>query len=243
MNSNEEYYLIIQKIVENYIKDRNIHNFSSSIKSIVKQFGYVHINEASSHELFNCLSEKLGRVIHWDNIQICKKGAYAAYRSSEILPHTDTADAHIMGWWCKTQDKIDGASILIDTDKLISSFSNAELDILKKIKLKYKDELHRTKDQFLKFDELPLIYERWGALKLNYAPWVELIAQNNIEEEVIYKFNKELENICKYNSIQIRLEEGHFLFIDNGRFLHSRKQITSDSHRCLKRVWIHTGIN
>jgi hypothetical protein len=240
MINKNDYYFKIEQLVNKYIEDRNLNSFSNSILMMIKDYGYVHVPKSSSYELFYFLSKEIGNIIHSDDIKVHKDGAYAAYRSTEVLPHTDTADAHIMGWWCQAQDDIDGTSLIIDTNKLLSAFTRDEQAILKVIKLRYSSENHRTQDQFLKFDEVPLLYEKWGSPKVNYAPWMELVAENSEQEKVISKFNLEMKRICIENITAIRLEEGDFLFIDNGRFLHSRKEVGIDSKRCLRRVWIKT---
>lgn len=241
MPINTKHGFEINKTVDRYLENRNIELFSISIFDILKKYGYVFINQPSSYELFCQIGNTLGTVIHSDDIKVQKNGDYAAYRSSEIFPHTDTADAHIMGWWCEKQDRNDGTSILIDTHNLFLTFEDNEINVLKNTKLFYPSENHRTKDSFLKFDEVPLVYDRWGQLKLNYAPWLDLVPSTDIEKIIIEKFKINLQKAIEKDAVKIRLKERQLLFIDNGRFLHSRKNIDENSKRCLKRLWIKTG--
>ncbi len=229
-----------EEAISKYIYSRDITEFSFQILNLIKKHGYVHINQSAPTELFSFISDLLGKVIHKDQIKIRSEGLFAAYRPEEVFPHTDTSDAHVMGWWCLNQDLVDGSSVLIDSKNVLEKFSSDEIQVLKSLKPRYCSDIDKTKDNFTKFDEVSLVYERWGQLKINYAPWLEFELKIEEHKRIMTKFYNELELVTKKEKIEIRLNPGEMLFIDNGRLLHSRRALPQHSKRCLNRTWIMT---
>ncbi|MFT6632876.1 MAG: hypothetical protein ACJAS4_002844 [Bacteriovoracaceae bacterium] len=226
--------------IETFRKDKNIDFLKQSIFHELKEKGFVHPDAPCSRVLYAEIGKRLGNVIMENDIEIKPNGSFAAFRPQKVIPHTDSADAHIIGWHCIEQDSMSGASKVTDIGILNDYFNKEELAFLKKYKAPLQDKKDRTSKNIQGLSDSPLVIERWGTLKVNYAPWLSFGHTDPSKHEVLKKFQYYIKNRIKYNTTSILLKKGEVMFIDNGQVLHSRDAIHTNSKRCLRRLWIKT---
>jgi hypothetical protein len=230
----------METVIETFRNDKDLCKLSKSILVKIKEDGFVIINKNCSILLYNELAKKLGNIIMENDIKVTPSGKFAAFRSAEVLPHTDSVDAHIIGWFCIEQDKRSGESQVTNIGDIKTSFSIEEIDFLKSYKSPLISECHKTSGKIKGLNDSPLIITRWDSLKVNYAPWLKFSHDDKEKNKILIKFKSYMDDRIKNHTQSFLLKQNEIMFIDNGQVLHSRKSIETNSKRCLRRLWIKT---
>jgi alpha-ketoglutarate-dependent taurine dioxygenase len=70
------------------------------------------------------------------------------------------------------------------------------------------------------------------------SPWLRAVGNDPSQQRALDELKASLQQRAASHLIKIRLRRGDLLIIDNGRILHGRGELRSDSKRELLRAWI-----
>lgn len=218
--------------------DSLINELSIAAGDSLDRLGYAHITEQLSVEVFEAVSGRLGPIAMRTDLTITPGRSSIVYKPDAIAFHQDNPGMKIIGWHCVQQDDLDGSARLIDTSNVIDHFTPEELDIMSGISIRCPDSdphRHNPDKGLIAYFLWPMLTKSSDRHLVYYVPWLMLDSYTPAQQEVIEKFD---EYILSTEVINIRLNEGETLFIDNNRMLHGRDAIHVGSKRFLKRVWI-----
>ncbi len=219
---------------------KDIEQLKEDLLTEIKEKGYAHLNTLCTPRLYGELSKCMGEIIMVSDIEIKPNGRFAAFRSEKVLPHTDSADANIIGWYCVKQDNHTGASKITNIGNLEEHFSSHEIEFLMNYKASFLDDKDKTSSKIKGLSDSPLIYQHKESLKVNYAPWLDFTHKDQDFSRILNKFKSYIEDRIMNHTVSIRLKKNEIMFIDNGQVLHSREEISPCSERQLRRLWIKT---
>ncbi len=175
------------------------------------------------------LIHKLGFIIMENDVSIDKQSRSLVRSSKPLPPHTDHHLAHYILWHCHRQDSEGGFSIVVDGLQIYQEMNEVEKELLKGIDLMehcvFKDDLQHH----------PMIQESEIGLRIYYSFWM---ADDNLSREQKEAFEAFNNRVRDAEPIKFRLKPEECLIIDNGRILHGRSSLSTDSKRLLKRYWI-----
>jgi hypothetical protein len=183
---------------------------------------------------FVALGRYLGEIVDDTPVRIVPgKRTYLA-RPDPIPFHTDHPKADLIAWRCESQDARDGASLLVDSHRVIEALGAQDLAGLEVLRLpamvRLGDEATPT----------PILSREGAAQRVFYVPWLEPIGRPIEAHDALVAFRDALAREQE-NCIRVRLEPGQVLIVENHRMLHGRGQLLPDSTRKLRRLWINTG--
>ncbi len=175
------------------------------------------------------LIHRLGFIIMENDVSIDKQSRSLVRSSKPLPPHTDHHLAHYILWHCHRQDSEGGFSIVVDGLQIYQEMNEVEKELLKGIDLMehcvFKDDLQHH----------PMIQESEIGLRIYYSFWM---ADDNLSREQKEAFEAFNNRVRDAEPIKFRLKPEECLIIDNGRILHGRSSLSTDSKRLLKRYWI-----
>ena len=207
-------------------------------RTALERDGFAHIPSTISLEGFEALSSKLGSIVMRTDLAITPGRTSIVYKPDAIAFHQDNPAMNIIGWHCVQQDQIDGSALLIDTADIVSHFSPDHLKIMTTIDVRCPDtdpNRHNPDKGLIAYFLWPMLTQKPERTEVYYVPWLMLDSYSPEQRDVIARFD---EYLLAKEVINIRLNEGETLFIDNNRMLHGRGPIDTGSKRFLKRVWI-----
>jgi hypothetical protein len=208
-----------------------------SVAAISRQ-GYAHVTKPMSVEGFEAIARRLGSIAMRTDLTITPGRSSIVYKPDAIAFHQDNPSMNIIGWHCVQQDEFDGSARLIDTADVVDHFSANQLAIMTGIYVKCPDadpSRHNPDKGLVAYILWPMLTKKPTRCEVYYVPWLLLESYTAEQQEVIDQFD---EYLRAKEIINIRLNQGETLFIDNNRMLHGRAAINSGSKRFLKRVWI-----
>ena len=186
------------------------------------RFSNININ---LQELF----DRLGFIIMENDVSIDKESRSLVRSNKSLPPHTDHHLAHYILWHCHRQDPQGGFSIVVDGLQIFQEMNEEEKTLLQGIDLMehcvFKDDLHHH----------PMIQESENGLRIYYSFWM---ADDNLSIEQKEAFEAFNTRVRETEPIKFSLKPEECLIIDNGRILHGRSSLSTDSKRLLKRYWI-----
>jgi len=215
-----------------------INELSNAAVDSLDRLGYAHINEQLSVEVFEAIAERLGPIAMRTDLTITPGRSSIVYKPDAIAFHQDNPGMKIIGWHCVQQDDLDGSARLIDTADIADHFTPEQLEIMCGIAVRCPDSdpsRHNPDKGLIAYFLWPMLTKSTDRYHVYYVPWLVLDSYTPEQREVIRKFD---EYILAKEAINIRLNEGETLFINNNRMLHGRDAIHAGSKRFLKRVWI-----
>ena len=175
------------------------------------------------------LIHRLGFIIMENDVSIDKQSRSLVRSTKPLPPHTDHHLAHYILWHCHRQDSEGGFSIVVDGLQIYQEMNDAEKALLKGIDLMehcvFKNDLQHH----------PMIQESEIGLRIYYSFWM---ADDNLSGEQKEAFEAFNNRVRDAEPIKFRLKPEECLIIDNGRILHGRSSLSTDSKRLLKRYWI-----
>ena len=211
---------------------------SEATLATIARHGYAHITKQLSVEGFEAIASRLGSIAMRTDLAITPGRSSIVYKPDAIAFHQDNPAMNIIGWHCVQQDDIDGSARLIDTADVVDHFSPDQLRIMTSIDVRFPDtdpSRHYPDKGLIAYLLWPMLTENPTRVEVYYVPWLMLDSYSAEQREVIAKFD---EYLLAKEVINIRLNEGETLFIDNNRMLHGRGPIQAGSKRFLKRLWI-----
>ena len=175
------------------------------------------------------LIDRLGFIIMENDVSIDKQSRSLVRSSKSLPPHTDHHLAHYILWHCHRQDSEGGFSIVVDGIHILQEMYEEQKILLRGINLMehcvFKNDLQHH----------PMIQESENGLRIYYSFWMADDNLNSEQKEAFEAFNTRVRDT---EPIKFRLKPEECLVIDNGRILHGRTSLSTDSKRLLKRYWI-----
>jgi len=86
------------------------------------------------------------------------------------------------------------------------------------------------------FNHYPIFDHNDNGSRIYYAPW--FVNRDGLLPQQVKALEVLDAAIKKLSIIEVQLAKGHALYVDNGRVLHGRGAVESDSKRHLVRHWI-----
>ena len=183
------------------------------------------ITNVDLQELIN----RLGFIIMENDVSIDKQSRSLVRSSKSLPPHTDHHLAHYILWHCHRQDSDGGFSMVVDGLQIFQEMDDEHKILLKGINLMehcvFKNDLQHH----------PMIQESENGLRIYYSFWM---ADDNLSSEQKEAFEAFNSRVRDAEPVKFRLKPEECLIIDNGRILHGRTSLSTDSKRLLKRYWI-----
>lgn len=138
--------------------------------------------------------------------------------------HTDPPSAKLIAWYCHAQDELDGASLLVDSVKVLAELPAGDREVLRGVRMK-----HRGFSQ-----AVPVLGEHG---EFFFAPWLEPVGADERSFEVMTRLRAALA-AAQGSATEVRLAPGQLLVVDNHRTLHGRRALQPGSRRHLERYWV-----
>lgn len=176
------------------------------------------------------LAASFGEVIKVMDVVVDESATSLVKSQEELGAHTDHSRARYILWECRGQCAAGGTSVLVDAGAVLESLSDADRKALRHVYL--------TEHQVFRNDasRVPLLRTIRGEDRLYYSFWLVEDEVPEESREALERFQNALEAAPR---IEIELEPGEILLIDNHRILHGRTAIeAAPSKRHLVRYWI-----
>jgi hypothetical protein len=217
------------------------------LRDRLERAGWAHAPFAGGYPEFEAICGMLGRVESVMDIMVDGARSNAnrtgrldlgevrrpdIYRSDAIGFHSDNPNVGIIGWYCRRQDAGDGRSRLVDGYDVIEGFSRSDLDVLASIGVRW---MMRHEGAERMYHE-PMVSWAGARPRFYYAPWLVPSSLDAAQRGMLERFETALARCEAERTLEIRLESGEALFIDNRRLLHARQAIGPESERHLVRV-------
>ena len=212
--------------------------FTNAVLATIQQQGYAHITKPLDPESFETIASMMGSIAMRTDLVITPGRSSIVYKPDAIAFHQDNPLMNIIGWHCVHQDDVDGSARLIDTADIADHFTPNQLMTMTGIEIRCPDadpNRHNPDKGIISYFLWPMLTKQRTRFEVYYVPWLKLDSYSAEQREIIQQFDTYL--LAK-EVINIRLNEGETLFIDNNRLLHGRGPIHTGSKRFLKRVWI-----
>jgi hypothetical protein len=195
--------------------------------------GYVHLHGPFDRESYFALANGLGEILSTEVIAL-RPGAHAYVAKPGRVPlHTDHPEVDIIGWMVEEQDADDGASVLLDTRPILAAMSDAQRTTLAGVLLECP--LLAGGPPVTSF---PVLCGTQGNAAVFCSPWLRAAGGAPEHQAALDHFRAVLSASARSSSIEIRVQPGEVLLVDNHRVLHGRRAIGEMSRRRLQRVWI-----
>jgi hypothetical protein len=159
------------------------------------------------------------------------------YTDRELAFHTDNPAWNVLGWYCVEQDEGAGNSLLLDLSDVDRAFSAEEVRELAAIEIYLPVRDANWVETAVR---LPLLQRRGAAWQSYWVPWLVTEESQARYPELLDRFRQWLGRKQTDDLIDLRLEPGESLFIDNTRMLHGRGPIAPLSKRHLIRLAVST---
>ncbi len=178
---------------------------------------------------FYHLGRCLGSVLRIEDIKL-GNSPRGAHSPRELGLHTDQHYVDRIAWYCVRAAEIGGATRLVDSRPILDSLSDDDRDRLGQITMRCPDV-----DGRLDATLVPLLSRDSGGPRVYYAAWNVAPIEDPAVRETFRRFSDAIESSPR---IDVRLEPGQSLYVDNTRIVHGRGELPKDSPRTLKRFWI-----
>lgn len=203
---------------------------SEALRSLEDQ-GFALIRRGGSG-LGEQLAAELGSVVQETDVTVDETTEHMVTGSHGLELHTDHGGVDYILWHCVAQSDEGGVSRLVDTREVLEALSAAEREALESVYLTehrvFKDDPHMR----------PLLRREDGADRVYYSFWLLGEELDERQAAAVEAFRQGVEAA---DEVQIRLEPGDLLIIDNRRVLHGRTAIEGNKQRLLERCWIREG--
>lgn len=169
---------------------------------------------------------RVGEVVEQTQVRQVE-GATTYLRGHHAVPlHTDHPEARIVAWWCESQAKRDGASLLADGNAVLSLMGD-QIEALQQVQQRVPPQLPR---QVLRTAPV------WSGTRLYFAPWFPVSQATDAGRRALRTFRSLLAMGAGHK--RVRLQPGDLLLVDNGRWLHGRDKLDTQNDRLLHRFWL-----
>jgi len=221
---------------------------ADTIVDILNTTGYVYVPGQTTMEWCDGIASRLGTVAGKSDVifdpardaaqrktRTFKQDRPSVYLGGDLGLHNDNPYWNVLAWYCIEQDAAVGATLLVDTSDIARHFSQEELEVLCATHLLVPGRDQAGNEIAL---SAPVLARRGDRYSIYWVSWLRLdhyeepqrIALDRLGEWVLHKQEAE--------SIEIRLQSGECLFVDNSRMLHGRRSLSERSRRHLIRLSI-----
>lgn len=205
------------------------------VADALRRDGFFHARGIGPDE-YIALAASLGEVVAVEDIELRPGVGSYACSPGPVPFHTDHPAVTTAAWYCVRQDLVDGASLLVDAQRLIGKLSLEQIALLERLHLAFPPLSVGCRP-----GAAPVLMPRADGHGVYYPPVVRpeepepeaLVALQDLAERV--------REIGPTEQIRIRLAVKDALFVDNGRMLHGRGPLPQNSPRLLRRAWIQRG--
>lgn len=221
---------------------------ADQIVDILNTTGYAYIHGHTTMEWCDAIASRLGTVARKSDIildpardaaqrktRTFKQDRPSVYLGGDLGLHNDNPYWNVLGWFCIEQDAAVGASVLIDTSDITRYFSQEELELLCATHLLVPSCDAAGKEIALPVPVLTRSGERYG---IYWASWLRLDSYEEAQKIALDRLGEWVLHKQETEAIEIRLQPGECLFIDNSRMLHGRRSLSEKSRRHLIRLSI-----
>lgn len=221
---------------------------ANQIVDILNTTGYAHIHGHTTMEWCDGIATRLGTVARKSDIifdpardaaqrktRTFMQERPSVYLGGDLGLHNDNPYWNVLGWYCIEQDAAVGASILIDTSDITRHFSQEELELLCATHLLVPIRDEAGKEIALPVPVLSRSGERYG---IYWVSWLKLDSYEEAQKSALDRLGEWVLHKQETEAIEIRLQSGECLFIDNSRMLHGRRSLSEKSRRHLIRLAI-----
>lgn len=209
-------------------------NLISNVQQLLVRFGWVHLRAPMTRSEFEHIASSLGQIVARDEIRLGDTGR-KLHSPAAMELHTDSFVSDINAWHCVETGNPVQATRLIDASLAVSQLEPEDRRALCRVTM---DCPNRSHDRF---HCKPLLSTRGEQLFIFYTPWFLHEPPDDQSRRALDRFQQLIERENSTNDINVALESGEALFIDNKRMLHGRDALRPGTRRHLSRVWIATG--
>lgn len=201
----------------------------------VREHGYVHVREVLDLPAFRRLAADLGHIVAEEVIELRDGGHAYVAKPGPVPLHTDQAQVEIIGWLCRRQDELDGASVLLDSRSFLDAMDEASLRLLRRVRLACPPVAGGPPSM-----AVPVLRATGRRDLFFCSPWLDPVGGEAEDRAVLRQLWSAIQAAAASSAIRVRLAPGEALFIDNQRVMHGRDALPSNSHRRLHRAWVIT---
>jgi len=196
------------------------------VADAIRRDGFFHARGIGQDE-YIALAASLGEVVAVEEIELRPGVGSYACSPGPVPFHTDHPAVTSAAWYCLRQDPVDGASLLVDAQRLIGKLSLEQTALLERLRLAFP----------------PLVAGHPPGAAPVLMPWYypPVVRPEEPEPAALDALRELAEKIREVGpnvQIRIRLQVTDALFIDNRRMLHGRGPLRPNSPRLLRRAWI-----
>ena len=227
-----------------------MNEISEEIAGVLALEGYLHLKWPMSMENYELVAARLGSIILRSDVKVdaqreqaqeqvrTVKGRGGIYSPTPLGLHTDP-HADLVSWYCVEQDETGGAMLMIRVGDIEQHFSPAELEILSGVELLSPGRSADTGQET--FTPVPLLARRNGKRRIFYASWLLRDSYDDDSRQVLEKFVAYLKQKEENELISLPVKKHNSIFIDNGRMLHGRGALPTNSKRHLVRFYLRAA--
>lgn len=200
---------------------------TNSILSDLKVHGFA-LRQAIGAIGLVSVTEELGRVMHVEEVVVAADSKALLKSAAALSPHTDHHRARWIVWHCLEQSTAGGETLLVDARAVYSAMDPEKQALLSRIQL--------SEHSVFAGDEQahPMVSLRHGVPEIYFSLW--LVGELPPAERAA--FDEFATRVQEAEPINLRLQPGDVLAIDNKRMLHGRSAIRGDGKRHLRRYWL-----
>ena len=236
-----------------FLDEQTLSSTTQHINQTLASQGWIHLQGAGSTDWFEAISARLGEVLFRADVIVdpAKEASQqqkrsfrpqrpSSYQHDGLQFHTDAREWNILGFYCVEQDRVDGASRLLDVGDLDQAFSLQELECLAEVEVCHLSRDPQTGAE--KIYPTPLVTRTADSWLVFYAPWLLRDTYEPEQSAMLERFRSWLQKKEERCAFEVRLKPGEALFLNNNRVMHARKPIEPTSRRHLVRTSINTGV-
>ncbi len=193
--------------------------------------GIYTLASGTSLERFRGVAGDLGDVFYEADVRMGGERPRNYQLPAAIDFHTDHVSAEIAAWFCVERESDGGAMQFVDLSPAAKSLGEQELDALGRVRVPDNAVWSEGGD-------IPVCAIRNGQRVFHYVPWLKLNAPDEEARQALAKFKAGIAAAKAERIVELDLEPGDLVFVDNHRIMHGRRAIPAGSKRNLKRLWI-----
>jgi hypothetical protein len=203
----------------------------NAITTRLQRDGWCRIDRISDLAYRNLIAE-LGKVWCETRVELGSGVQSHLCRPAPVPFHTDHPAAHWTAWRCEAQDETDGAHQLIDGRAALAACGSIVRERLTRVHVEVRAREESPAER------VPLVQPTANGERLFFAPWLRPVERDAGSLYAFERLLSELAECAKTSVLEVRLEEGEVLIVDNGRWLHGRRSLPPSSRRRLRQSWI-----
>ena len=205
------------------------------IQRTVDKYGFCAYATGQSYDEFLSFCGQFGEVFHIADVKLVGGPRPRAYqRADEVEFHTDHISARLAAWYCIEREPTGNEMRLIDLAPLGTKMSADELTALSRAKIYLRKPEHGAWEE----GHIPVWQTRDGRDLYQYIAWSPPAFEDGAAQAAFERFQGLINNAIRSDVIEVDLQKGDALFLDNNRVMHGRHALPRNSKRYLKRILV-----